>query len=57
MLIIGIHEPEIVVRDSTQFYCNLSRNLGVYVVTTFSVIYAIVALVSEWNTGKLEAPT
>ncbi|KAF9060327.1 hypothetical protein BDP27DRAFT_1339813 [Rhodocollybia butyracea] len=53
MLTAGILRPEIVGRDSTLFFCHFTNGTGTYAVTVLSVICAIVALVSEWKTGKL----
>jgi len=53
LLITGSLQPEIVERDPEQFYCHFKSNLGVYCVSGFSTIFAVISVTLEYQSGKL----
>ncbi|KIK64622.1 hypothetical protein GYMLUDRAFT_39649 [Collybiopsis luxurians FD-317 M1] len=51
LLIVGAVHPEIVQRNEGHFYCHFTNNVGLYVVSVFGVIFAIVAVTCEVKSG------
>ncbi|KAJ3804165.1 hypothetical protein F5876DRAFT_70864 [Lentinula aff. lateritia] len=45
LLIVGSSQPQNVERSPEHFYCHFTNNIGVYTVTTFTVVFVIAAVI------------